>query len=153
VLTGVDELLVGSNLDFLATCFYAKLTLHAGGATLRYSSAGHPPAIVRAPDGSTTLLDGGRGAMIGVSALTPSDSGRPADALIELAQGSTLICFTDGLVDAFAAEPDIDVGLAELRRLAAALPSDATPQAIVDQLTHTELRHKDDVAVVAIRIV
>ena len=44
------------------------------------------------------------------------------------------------------------MGLAELCRLTAALPREATPQQIVDELIRAELRHKDDVAVVAIRV-
>lgn len=152
VLTAVDELLDGSGMHFLATCLYAKLTLHAEGATLRYSSAGHPPAIVRRPDGEAGTLDGGRGTMIGVWRLMPSGSQRPADATVELPSGSTLICFTDGLTDSFTAEPDMDVGLAELCRLTTALRPHASSRAIVDALTAAALRHTDDVAVVAIRI-
>ncbi len=153
VLTAVDDILGGSGLSFLATCLYAQLAPHSGGATLRYSSAGHPPAILRDPDGRAQLLDGGRGPMIGVSQLMRPGSARPADAMIDMAAGSTLICFTDGLVDAFADEPDLDVGLAQLRRQTSRLARDATPQQIIDELTGSgRRRHKDDVAVVAIRI-
>ena len=63
-----------------------------------------------------------------------------------------LICFTDGLTDGFADEPDLDVGLAELSRLTSELPLDASPSQIVDAVTGSALRHDDDVAVVAIRI-
>jgi PAS domain S-box-containing protein len=152
VLTAVDELIEGGNLDYMATCLYAKLTLHGHGATLNYSSAGHPPAIVRRPKGSAITLDGGRGPMIGISGMLAEGSTRPTDARIDLAAGSTLICFTDGLTDGFADEPDLDAGLAELVRLTDALPADAPPRVIVDTLTSSALRHNDDVAVVAIRI-
>jgi serine phosphatase RsbU (regulator of sigma subunit) len=152
VLTAVDDLLAGSDLDLLATCFYGRFTLHEGGATLRYSSAGHPPAIVRRPDGQAVTLDDGRGPMIGVSRLMPEGATRPTDASVELARGSVLVCFTDGLLDAFAAEPDIDAGLAELCRRTEALPVDASTQAVVEALTGAVQRHPDDVALVAIRI-
>lgn len=152
-LTAVDELLEGSGMDFLATCLYAKLTLHGSGATLRYSSAGHPPAIVRGPRGSAVTLDDGRGPMIGVSGLLPAGSRRPPDASVELVRGSTLICFTDGLVDAFADEPDIDAALAKMCRLTGELPAGASPRMIVDELTCAATLRNDDVAVVAIRIV
>ncbi|MBE7188940.1 SpoIIE family protein phosphatase [Jatrophihabitans endophyticus] len=152
VLTAVDELLAGSDLDYMATCLYATLTLHEAGATLRYSSAGHPPAIVRSPDGSAVTLEHGRGPMIGISHMLADDAERPADATVELPHGSTLICFTDGLTDGFADEPDLEAGLTELIRLTGRLPVDAPPDAIVEALTGAALRHDDDVAVVAIRI-
>ncbi|SHG24341.1 PAS domain S-box-containing protein [Jatrophihabitans endophyticus] len=151
VLTAVDELLEGGGLDFLATCVYATLSLDERGAQLRYSSAGHPPAIVRGPDGVVHVLDAARGPMIGVSRLL-ADSTRPADAVVSLERGSTLICFTDGLTDAFGPEPDMDEGLAELCRLAAALPLDASPRQLIERLTAAAVRHSDDVAVVAMRI-
>lgn len=152
VLAAVDDLLMGSNLEVLATCFYATLTRTAAGATLRYSSAGHPPALLREPDGTVRQLDAARGVMIGVSRLMPRDYRRPADACLDLARGSTLICFTDGLTDAFAAEPDMDEGLAELARLTSRLPADASPRTIIATLTGAAVRHNDDVAVVALRI-
>ncbi|WP_375501410.1 SpoIIE family protein phosphatase [uncultured Jatrophihabitans sp.] len=152
VLTAVDELLEGGNLDYMATCFYGTLMLRSNGATLHYSSAGHPPALLRRPGGSVVLLEDGRGPMIGISKLMPPGTQRPKDASIDLAPGSVLICFTDGLTDGFADEPDLDAGLAELSRLTSELPLDASPSQIVDQLTAAAERHDDDVAVVAIRI-
>ncbi|HEU5267495.1 MAG TPA: SpoIIE family protein phosphatase [Jatrophihabitans sp.] len=150
VLSAVDELLVGSTLDVLATCWYATLTPHPNGVSVRYASAGHPPALVRAPDGCVRLLDGGLGPMLGISALRPGGSARPPDAAAQLAAGSTLICFTDGLVDCFAADGDLDLGLARLSESVALLPQRATPQQIVDFLAGHGQR-SDDLAVVAIR--
>lgn len=148
VFTAVDDFLAASELTILATCVYAKLQ----DGRLRYASAGHPPAFVRWPDGRTTLVDGSRGPMLGVSTLLTTDRTRAADADILLPRGATLICFTDGLADAHSDEPDIEHGLTELCRLTEALPLDAAPQLIVDALTTTARRHSDDVAVVAIRV-
>lgn len=152
VLTAVDELLEGTRADFLATCVYARLRRHARGATVQWSSAGHPPAVLRRPGGTTVTLDAGRGPMIGISGLMPDGARRPGDAALDLPRGSTLIAFTDGLTDALAEEPDLDEGLGELGRIVSALPPDAAPQTIVDALTAAARRHDDDVAVVAIRI-
>ncbi len=150
-LTAVDELLAGSGLDFLATCFYATLHRTDDGASLQYSSAGHPPAILRLPDGTVQTLEDARGAMLGVRHLMP-DPSRPTDAVVELPRGSVLVCFTDGLTDSVAEEPDLDTGLAELHRLLASLPAEASPRDIIDTFTDAAVRHSDDVAVVAMRI-
>jgi serine phosphatase RsbU (regulator of sigma subunit) len=152
VLTAVDQLMAGSDLDILATCLYVKLVPERGCARLRYSVAGHPPAVVRRPDGRAELLEGGRGAMLGVSRLMAPGTVRPPDGELELPSGSTLVCFTDGLIDAFSAEPDIDAGLAELLELISRLPPDATPRAMVDEVAQVTSRHADDVAAVALRI-
>ncbi len=151
VLSAVDELLVGSRLDVLATCWYATLAPAAGGMTLRYASAGHPPSVLRTPDGQVRLLDGGRGPMLGISELRDDGSVRAADASIEIGVGSTLICFTDGLVDSFATDGDVDAGLAQLSEAVAAMDVHASPQQIVDALTDHG-QHNDDLAIVAIRI-
>lgn len=152
VLTAADELIAGSGLDLLATSFCAKLVKRlSGGATLHYSSAGHPAALARRPDGTVDSLDGGRGTMLGVSRLV-SGATRPPAAEVELASGSTLVCFTDGLFDAHGEEMDIDAGLARLRRIIADLPLDATPESVVAELTRGTTRGSDDVAVVALRI-
>jgi PAS domain S-box-containing protein len=151
-LTAVDELLEGSGIDVLATCLYATLKLNGDGARLCYSSAGHPPGIVRRRDGAATTLDEGRGPMIGVSRLLPADAHRPPDHCLDLEHDATLIFFTDGLIDSFADEPDIDAGLEQLCKLITALPAEASPRTIVDTLAEAAAEHDDDVAVVAIRI-
>ncbi len=152
VLAAADRLLVGTGMNVLATCVYAQLVPTDAGATLRFVSAGHPPVVVRDADGTARPLGGGRRPMLGISQLCDAPGEPVGVASLDLATGSTLICFTDGLVDAFADEPDLDAGLAELCRLTSALPLDAGPQMIVDELTRHEGRHKDDVAVVAIHI-
>ena len=154
VLSAVDDLLAGSGgIDILATCLLATLRFAEGGAVLNFSSAGHPPAVLRRPDGSTTVLTGGRGAMIGVAQMMPGGAGRTDAATVELPSGSMLICFTDGLIDTYSADADIDAGLAEIARRAEALPVDVSPDQLVDQLTSGTDGAKDDIAVVAIRIV
>lgn len=59
----------------------------------RYSCAGHPPPVLRHADGRTELLDDGRSALLGI--------GDPvaADAEFVMARGSTLVLYTDGVVE------------------------------------------------------
>ncbi|WP_172892373.1 SpoIIE family protein phosphatase [Micromonospora coxensis] len=61
---------------------------------LRYSSAGHPPAILTHPDATSELLD--RAGSVPLASVTVS--GRP-EAEVRLRPGSTLLLYTDGLVE------------------------------------------------------
>ena len=63
--------------------------------TLRYTSAGHPPALIVSPNGTAHFLDGGRGWPLGVA---DPDRPRP-EAIAELPPGSTILLYTDGLVE------------------------------------------------------
>ncbi len=74
----------------------------------RYACAGHPFPIIRHADGSTELLDSGRSALLGISA------GPRRDASFVMECGSTLVMYTDGLVDRHG--DGIDDGIARLRR-------------------------------------
>ncbi|MXG30002.1 SpoIIE family protein phosphatase [Streptomyces sp. YIM 132580] len=61
---------------------------------LRYSSAGHPPGILRRAGGSTLLLEGGRGLPLTVR------PGRPRPEATAVIPGrSVLLLYTDGLVE------------------------------------------------------
>jgi PAS domain S-box-containing protein len=68
--------------------------LDPGTGHLVYSSAGHPPAIVGRPDGSTHLLDGGRSRPVAVR----PGLDRP-DAEYVVPPRATLLLYTDGLIE------------------------------------------------------
>ncbi len=61
---------------------------------LQYSSAGHPPAILALPNGTTELLDQGRSVVLGVR----PDVARP-EAYHVVPPRATLLLYTDGLVE------------------------------------------------------
>jgi anti-sigma regulatory factor (Ser/Thr protein kinase) len=113
---------------------------------VRYVVAGHPPPLVRAPDGTTRFLNGGRTLPIGVDATLAFDAG---DA--QLAEGSTIVLYTDGLVER-RGRP-LDEGL---RLLAgAATGTDDDPEELVDALVAAligEDERPDDIAVLALRL-
>jgi PAS domain S-box-containing protein len=75
-----------------ATVFCGVLDPQSGH--LRYSSAGHPPAIAAHADGSAHLLDQGRSRPIGVHPHTQ----RP-EAETTMPPRATLMLYTDGLVE------------------------------------------------------
>jgi hypothetical protein len=127
----------------LATLFYAVWTPEE--RSLTWLSAGHVPAILKQPDGTTLLLEGGPS-----DALIGFDGGLPRTATdTPVAPGSTLIIYTDGLVEA----PGVD--LAEsIARLAEVEPPDpglADGDRLVDVLAARRRDLRDDVAILVVR--
>ena len=76
----------------VSTVFCA--VIHPRDGTLRYSSAGHPPAIVVDPDGTSRLLEGAGSLPLAVA----DDLIRP-EAEVVLSRGATLLLYTDGLIE------------------------------------------------------
>jgi PAS domain S-box-containing protein len=119
----------------------------ADARTLRYTSAGHPPALVVDAHGNTRFLDGGRGWPLAVA---DPDRPRP-EAVAELAAGTTIILYTDGLVER-RNEP-LEHGLQRLARAAstrAELPVERLCDELLDELVGDG--HNDDVALVVLRM-
>ena len=73
---------------------------------LRFARAGHPPALLLHPDGSSVMLDQGLGPPLGVPDARYDEGKHPLPA------GSTLVIYTDGLVERRGA--DLEASLAEL---------------------------------------
>ena len=94
------------------TLLYGIVDSAAG--TLRYTSAGHPPALVVDANGDTRFLEDGRGWPLAVA---DPDRRRP-EAVADLPPGSTIVLYTDGLVER-RTEP-LEDGLARLAHAAAA---------------------------------
>ncbi|MGV9273154.1 SpoIIE family protein phosphatase [Streptomyces griseosporeus] len=124
-----------------ATCLYAVYDPVTRRCTM--ARAGHPPPAVVAPDGTVEFPDVASGPPLGVGGL-PFET-----AELELAEGSRLVLYTDGLVE--DRERDIDSGLDLLRdALAAAGPSpEETCRAALDALLPA--RPGDDIALLVAR--
>jgi PAS domain S-box-containing protein len=101
--------------DDMATVLLAMIDPSA--ATLEYASAGHPPPLVVSPRGDGAYLVGGRGAPLGALERAPYTT-----ATAELEPGSTLLVYTDGLIEQRGEHPD--EGLGRLRAAALAGPED-----------------------------
>ncbi|MFI8091131.1 PP2C family protein-serine/threonine phosphatase [Streptomyces sp. NPDC086080] len=95
--------------DLFATAVIARF--HPDEQTLTWAAAGHPPPMLRLPDGRVRVLDAKPGAMLGIPLHQDI-----TDHTERLAPGSTLALYTDGLVERRA--QGIDPGI---ERLAAAL--------------------------------
>ncbi|WP_088288047.1 SpoIIE family protein phosphatase [Kineosporia sp. A_224] len=103
----------------LATAVVAVVDVTAG--TLTYTHAGHPPLVLRGPDGATAPLEGARGPLLGVSGLVDR-SGQPsrgAPVTVPFPPGSALVGYTDGLVEDRLAT--LDDGITALVGAAAAV--------------------------------
>jgi serine phosphatase RsbU (regulator of sigma subunit)/anti-sigma regulatory factor (Ser/Thr protein kinase) len=124
-----------------ATCLYAVYDPASRRCTL--ARAGHPPPALVTADGTVRFLDLPAGPPLGLGGL-PYESTE-----VELAEGSLLALYTDGLVE--AADRDIDVGLGLLRR-ALGSPAD-TLEETCDQVLDTVLtgRPADDTVLLLAR--
>ncbi|MFB7506341.1 SpoIIE family protein phosphatase [Streptomyces broussonetiae] len=118
-----------------------------GPWTLRWTSAGHPPPLLLTPDGNAQYLEAGQGLILG----THLDAGghRPSAAHV-LPPGSTLLLYTDGLIEVPGS--DLDSGLGRLRRHALALAHEPL-ETLCDQLSaRMPPGSTDDIALLALRL-
>ncbi|NUS10435.1 MAG: SpoIIE family protein phosphatase [Streptomyces sp.] len=116
--------------------------------TIAYSTAGHPPAALVHPDGTVEFLDQATDPPLGAR---PFHQPRP-QAGVGFEAGSTLVLYTDGLIE--RRREDIDVGLGRLAR-ALALHRAADPETLADALLHDLLPPDgatDDTALVVLRL-
>jgi serine phosphatase RsbU (regulator of sigma subunit) len=147
VLTRVDRLVQGLHVAPMATLVYIRAEPPAGQDEpwrLHIANAGHPPPLLRSPDGGVRLLDGVTALLIGV------DAGAPRRTIeVEVPAGSTLVAYTDGLIERPGA--DLDDGIAELRARLTAAPLDADPALLCDAAVSGSLDGRDDVALLAVR--
>ena len=147
VLARVDRLVQGLGVASLATMVYVRAERPVGpGAPWRVhvACAGHPPLLLRAPSGEVRLVDGVGGLLIGVDAATHRDT-----LSIDVPSGSTLIGYTDGLIE----QPgrDLDAGIAALCDRIGGTSAGAGPRELCDAAVRVALDHRDDVALIAVR--
>ncbi|WP_406209277.1 SpoIIE family protein phosphatase [Kitasatospora sp. NBC_01560] len=144
VLTQLDRTLQAITDNPITTTCLARIEPAEDGWTLRWSTAGHPPPLLIPPDGPARYLHADPGLPLGVDPDVP----RP-DHVRPLPAGSTLVLFTDGLVE----RPDrpLDTGLTALARIAtshADLPLDDLCRRLADARLGDG---RDDLAVLALR--
>ena len=124
IMQQLSRLLADHDTETGATCLHALYD--PATRRCRFTSAGHPPPAVRHPDGRVEFIDVLQGMILGVQ------DDRYPTMEAELAPGSVLALYTDGLVE----EPgqEIAAGMARLARtLTASLPRslDSTRDAIL----------------------
>ncbi|MFF9777303.1 SpoIIE family protein phosphatase [Streptomyces sp. NPDC013978] len=142
VLTRTNRLLTDLDPDLFTSCLYVHLDLAAHTACV--AGAGHPPPLLRHPDGRTEPLPLPPGLLLGIDA-----DADYASTEIPLPSGSVLALYTDGLVE--APGTDIEDAVDDLARaLARSDPSgphamDAVADSLVQHARRSAPR-SDDIA-------
>ena len=144
ILDAADRALRSERPESLVTAFVAILDPIT--RSLAYASAGHPPAILRTPDGTLRMLSG-NGLPLGIRTMDVHEPERTQAT--ELPDPSILIFYTDGLTEITR---DVVEGEDRLRAFVSspAIFEEANPaRAIANALI--EAAH-DDVAIVTVFI-
>ncbi|KOT39171.1 DNA-binding protein [Streptomyces caelestis] len=131
----------------MATMIFGRMeAAHDGHWRLSWTNAGHPPPLLISRDGLASYLTDGHGILLGTQAGV-----RRPDATALLPPGSTLVLYTDGLIE--TPRQNLDTGLNRLRQHAAAL-AHRPLLSFTDQLL-SRVRpadNDDDVALLALRV-
>jgi PAS domain S-box-containing protein len=143
VLDRLDRVVRSLEGGQMATLLY--LVVEADHSSVSYACAGHVPPLLIDPDGGARYLEGAPNPPLGVF-----DSAPHSELHAKLAPGSTIVLYTDGLVEERGVS--IDQGL-EALRLAAAQDA-CHPDELCDRLVDSMLAihpANDDIAVLALR--
>jgi len=127
----------------MATLVYGEFD--ATSNRMRFVRAGHPPPLLRAADGTVTAINGRGSLPVGVSPNTRYE----AD-LLELPPDTTLLFYTDGLVERRG--ETLEDGIGRLERVFAEAPE--ALEALCDHVIETaapDPQRADDIAVLALR--
>jgi chemotaxis family two-component system sensor kinase Cph1 len=152
VLRRLDRAMAGLDLRTMATVLVARLEQtaeerQAGVTRLRWSNAGHLPPVVAGPDGLIQVLDDARADLL----LGVEPGARRNDHELTVARGSTVLLYTDGLVE--RRDQFFDDGVQRLHTELGSLwrePVDRLADQLLTRLVPD--RAEDDVALVAVRL-
>ncbi|MFG1811525.1 SpoIIE family protein phosphatase [Streptomyces sp. NPDC049040] len=125
VLERTNRLLNDLDAGLFTSCLYAHLDLRA--RSVRLASAGHPPPLLRHPDGTVSVVQVPPGPLLGIvrAAEYPTVE-------IPLPPGAELLLYTDGLVEIPGEDPDVST--ARLARTLADTPAGESLDARADLL-------------------
>ena len=144
LLAQLDRALHGLGMPAAATAVLARLRRDAGGYELTFANAGHPPPVLLRPDGEVEVWWEAPEPLLG---LLPRDE--RSTHRRRLAPGSTLMLYTDGLVESPAQL--IDEGIRRIREAIQGKPGLPTDD-LCTLLLDTATRRADDVALLVIRV-
>lgn len=145
VMRSTNRLLIDLGTDLFASCIYLRLDPEREVAVM--ARAGHPPPLLRRPDGRVRVLDLAGGPLLGIDADATYQTTE-----VPLLPGSLLALYTDGLIESPGV--DIEDALAALgKRLheAAEQPLDDLADSLVRQSGALAQERLDDVALLLLR--
>jgi serine phosphatase RsbU (regulator of sigma subunit) len=142
LLQALDRFADRHDVGSMATLVYAELDLRAG--SLRFACAGHPPPLILQPDGAARFFWEGRSLPLD----TRLGTGTRAEATVQLEPGSTVLLYTDGLIERRTSSLDEDLG-----RLLAASCGGQSPERLAGAIVRAlhEPEQLDDVCVLVAR--
>lgn len=111
VLAALNQAMTTLKVDVFATVVLAHIS--ADNAVV-WSNAGHPPPVLMGADGAVHLLDPPAEPLLGIRRRR-----RGADHAVQLTPGSSIVLYTDGLIERRAGS--LDDGLRELLTTLAAI--------------------------------
>ncbi|WTK34524.1 SpoIIE family protein phosphatase (plasmid) [Streptomyces sp. NBC_01527] len=145
VLARTNRLLTDLDPGLFTSCLYIHLDLAHHRAHL--ANAGHPPPLLRHPDGHTEILDLPPGLVLGID---PTANYTTTE--IPLPPGTVLALYTDGLVE--TPNVDIDDAIADLAEHLAQAPGE-TAETLADNLIRYATQNaprNDDIALLIINV-
>ena len=144
VVQRADTLL--QNLGDLHTATLVLAVVELDASTLELVNAGHPPPVLIDPTGTAQLITDGHGRLLGVA----SPESRPVHGPVQLEAGSSLLLYTDGLLEHH--EREGHDGPALLRKAIDGFTggADELCDRVTDALVDGPVR--DDICLLAIRI-
>ncbi|PPS72653.1 MULTISPECIES: PP2C family protein-serine/threonine phosphatase [Streptomyces] len=141
ILTRLHRMLRHQQHELYATAVIARF--RPGDPSVVWASAGHPPPVVRAADGTVHVLETKPGIMLGIPMPYEYE-----DHTVALPPGSTLALYTDGLVERRA--QGIDPGIDRLSHALAALSTaelehdlDTAAESLLKPMIHDSERDDD----------
>jgi len=148
ILAEAERIAEGLAFDRVATCLV--VVVDPVTHTCCFANAGHMPPLLAGPDGHAVLVELPVDPPLGVGAYPGGGPERFHQCSVRFEPGSTLLCYTDGLVERRG--KDIEECLAALTKL------ELDPRRPLEQLLDTVLNRfsaqesEDDVAVLAARL-
>ncbi len=149
VLDRLDDFVQTFELTDLVSVFYGVLGPEAAGGArpLDFANAGHLAPFLQGPEGRVEELSGGASVVIGVPFAEQRTQARTS-----VEPGSTLLLFTDGLLEA----PDRSLAdtIPALARTVAEHVPDEGSSALCDRVlkARAEQGQRDDIALLALRV-
>ncbi|KHD79050.1 stage II sporulation protein E [Actinoplanes utahensis] len=144
LLTALDQALFGLRVGASATMVLARVRRSRAGYTVGFANAGHPPPLLLLPDGSVEVWWVQPEPLLGLLPYEPRTTTQR-----HVPPGSTLVLYTDGLVE--DREQLIDDGIARLSAVlgdAAGRPTDD----LCNHLLAAAPRRSDDIALLLIHL-